>query len=140
MIDNAPEEKNVVSQSILHTSSIKLTNVTMLTLTAQDTLTMLKHDTGAAQMDGGILVVSAADGPMPQTREHILLSRNVGVPALVVFLNKVDMVDDEELLELVEMEVRDLLSEYDFPGDDVPVIAGSALKALEGDAQYEEKS
>ena len=94
--------------------------------------------TGAAQMDGGILVVSAADGPMPQTREHILLSRNVGVPALVVFLNKVDMVDDEELLELVEMEVRDLLSEYDFPGDDVPVIAGSALKALEGDAQYEE--
>ncbi|RAC86010.1 elongation factor Tu, partial [Burkholderia multivorans] len=88
--------------------------------------------TGAAQMDGGILVVSAADGPMPQTREHILLSRNVGVPALVVFLNKVDMVDDEELLELVEMEVRDLLSEYDFPGDDVPVIAGSALKALEG--------
>lgn len=90
-------------------------------------------------MDGGILVVSAADGPMPQTREHILLSRNVGVPALVVFLNKVDMVDDEELLELVEMEVRDLLSEYDFPGDDVPVIAGSALKALEGDAQYEEK-
>ncbi|HDE4462265.1 TPA: elongation factor Tu, partial [Staphylococcus aureus] len=95
--------------------------------------------TGAAQMDGGILVVSAADGPMPQTREHILLSRNVGVPALVVFLNKVDMVDDEELLELVEMEVRDLLSEYDFPGDDVAVIAGSALKALEGDAQYEEK-
>ncbi|CRG02759.1 elongation factor Tu [Streptococcus pneumoniae] len=95
--------------------------------------------TGAAQMDGGILVVSAADGPMPQTREHILLSRNVGVPALVVFLNKVDMVDDEELLELVEMEVRDLLSEYDFPGDDVPVIAGSALKALEGDEKYEEK-
>lgn len=95
--------------------------------------------TGLAQMDGGILVVSVADGPMPQTREHILLSRNVGVPALVVFLNKVDMVDDEELLELVEMEVRDLLSEYDFPGDDVPVIAGSALKALEGDAQYEEK-
>ena len=94
--------------------------------------------TGAAQMDGGILVVSAADGPMPQTREHILLSRNVGVPALVVFLNKVDMVDDEELLELVEMEVRDLLSEYDFPGDDVPVIAGSALKALEGDAEYEQ--
>ena len=96
--------------------------------------------TGAAQMDGGILVVFCADGPMPQTREHILLSRNVGVPALVVFLKKVDMVDDEELLELVEMEVRDLLSEYDFPGDDVPVIAGSALKALEGDAQYEEKS
>ncbi|HJE19126.1 MAG TPA: elongation factor Tu, partial [Aliicoccus persicus] len=95
--------------------------------------------TGAAQMDGGILVVSAADGPMPQTREHILLSRNVGVPALVVFLNKVDMVDDEELLELVEMEVRELLSEYDFPGDDIPVIAGSALKALEGVPEYEEK-
>ncbi|MEO1769461.1 MULTISPECIES: elongation factor Tu [Enterococcus] len=95
--------------------------------------------TGAAQMDGAILVVSAADGPMPQTREHILLSRQVGVPYIVVFLNKVDMVDDEELLELVEMEVRDLLTEYDFPGDDTPVIAGSALKALEGDAAYEEK-
>ncbi|WVP30140.1 elongation factor Tu [Bacillus licheniformis] len=95
--------------------------------------------TGAAQMDGAILVVSAADGPMPQTREHILLSRNVGVPYIVVFLNKCDMVDDEELLQLVEMEVRDLLSEYEFPGDDVPVIKGSALKALEGDAQYEEK-
>lgn len=95
--------------------------------------------TGAAQMDGGILVVSAADGPMPQTREHILLSRQVGVPHLVVFLNKCDMVDDEELLELVEMEVRDLLSEYDFPGDDVPVIKGSALKALEGDAEWEER-
>lgn len=96
--------------------------------------------TGAAQMDGGILVVSAADGPMPQTREHILLSRNVGVPALVVFLNKVDMVDDEELLELVEMEVRDLLSEYDFPGDDVPVIAGSALKALDAMLNTNKKS
>ena len=95
--------------------------------------------TGAAQMDGAILVVSAADGPMPQTREHILLSRQVGVPYIVVFLNKVDMVDDEELLELVEMEVRDLLSEYDFPGDDTPVISGSALRALEGDASYEEK-
>ncbi|MGR3766476.1 elongation factor Tu [Rossellomorea sp. NS-SX7] len=95
--------------------------------------------TGAAQMDGGILVVSAADGPMPQTREHILLSRQVGVPYLVVFMNKCDMVDDEELLELVEMEVRDLLSEYDFPGDDVPVIKGSALKALEGDPAWEEK-
>ena len=95
--------------------------------------------TGAAQMDGAILVVSAADGPMPQTREHILLSRQVGVPYIVVFLNKVDMVDDEELLELVEMEVRDLLTEYDFPGDDVPVIAGSALRALEGDESYEEK-
>jgi len=89
--------------------------------------------TGAAQMDGGILVVSAADGPMPQTREHILLSRQVGVPYLVVYLNKADMVDDPELLELVEMEVRDLLSSYDFPGDDTPIIVGSALKALEGD-------
>ncbi|MCY8207952.1 elongation factor Tu [Bacillus subtilis] len=95
--------------------------------------------TGAAQMDGAILVVSAADGPMPQTREHILLSKNVGVPYIVVFLNKCDMVDDEELLELVEMEVRDLLSEYDFPGDDVPVVKGSALKALEGDAEWEAK-
>ena len=95
--------------------------------------------TGAAQMDGGILVVSAADGPMPQTREHILLSRQVGVPHLVVFLNKCDMVDDEELLELVEMEVRDLLSDYDFPGDDVPVIKGSALKALEGETEWEDK-
>ena len=95
--------------------------------------------TGAAQMDGGILVVSAADGPMPQTREHILLSRQVGLAYLVVFMNKCDMVDDEELLELVEMEVRDLLSEYDFPGDDIPVIKGSALKALEGEAEWEEK-
>ncbi|NNE06602.1 MAG: elongation factor Tu, partial [Xanthomonadales bacterium] len=89
--------------------------------------------TGAAQMDGAILVVSAADGPMPQTREHILLARQVGVPYIVVFLNKCDMVDDEELLELVEMEVRELLDIYDFPGDDTPVIRGSALKALEGD-------
>jgi len=94
--------------------------------------------TGAAQMDGAILVVSAADGPMPQTREHILLARQVGVPALVVFLNKCDMVDDEELLELVEMEVRDLLSTYEFPGDDIPIVKGSALKALEGDATHME--
>ena len=95
--------------------------------------------TGAAQMDGAILVVSAADGPMPQTREHILLARQVGVPYIVVFLNKVDMVDDEELLELVEVEVRELLSLYDFPGDDIPFITGSALKALEGDEAYREK-
>src|SRR6266849_5229260 len=88
--------------------------------------------TGAAQMDGAILVVSAADGPMPQTREHILLARQVGVPALVVYMNKVDMVDDPELLELVELEVRELLSKYDFPGDDIPVVKGSALAALEG--------
>ncbi|MGO9036316.1 GTP-binding protein, partial [Mycobacterium sp.] len=95
--------------------------------------------TGAAQMDGAILVVSAADGPMPQTREHILLARQVGVPYIVVFLNKADMVDDEELLELVEVEVRELLSEYDFPGDDIPFITGSALKALEGDEKSKEK-
>jgi elongation factor Tu len=95
--------------------------------------------TGAAQMDGAILVVSAADGPMPQTREHILLARQVGVPYIVVFLNKVDMVDDEELLELVEVEVRDLLSEYEFPGDDIPFVQGSALKALEGDAEHKQK-
>ncbi len=89
--------------------------------------------TGAAQMDGAILVCSAADGPMPQTREHILLSRQVGVPYIVVYMNKADMVDDEELLELVEMEIRDLLTEYEFPGDDTPIVIGSALKALEGD-------
>jgi elongation factor Tu len=95
--------------------------------------------TGAAQMDGAILVVSAADGPMPQTREHILLARQVGVPYIIVFLNKVDMVDDEELLELVEVEVRDLLTEYEFPGDDIPFIQGSALKALEGDEEQKAK-
>ena len=95
--------------------------------------------TGAAQMGGAILVVSAADGPMPQTREHILLARQVGVPYIVVFLNKVDMVDDEELLELVEMEVRELLTEYSFPGDDIPIIKGSALGALNGEAQWEDR-
>jgi elongation factor Tu len=95
--------------------------------------------TGAAQMDGAILVVSAADGPMPQTREHILLARQVGVPAMVVFLNKCDMVDDPELLDLVEMEVRDLLTQYEFPGDAIPIVKGSALKALEGDAEYEKQ-
>ena len=95
--------------------------------------------TGAAQMDGAILVVSAADGPMPQTREHILLSRQVGVPKILVFMNKADMVDDDELLELVEMEVRELLDQYEFPGDDTPIIIGSALKALEGDEAYSEK-
>jgi elongation factor Tu len=95
--------------------------------------------TGAAQMDGAILVVSAADGPMPQTREHILLAHQVGVPYMVVFLNKADMVDDEELLELVEVEVRELLTEYNFPGDDIPFVIGSALKALEGDEEYKAK-
>ncbi|MEI6337771.1 MAG: elongation factor Tu, partial [Verrucomicrobiota bacterium] len=93
--------------------------------------------TGAAQMDGAILVVSAADGPMPQTREHILLARQVGVPSIVVFMNKVDMVDDKDLLELVEMEVRELLSKYEFPGEVIPIVKGSALKALEGVAEYE---
>jgi elongation factor Tu len=95
--------------------------------------------TGAAQMDGSILVVSATDGPMPQTREHILLARQVGVPYIVVFLNKCDMVDDEELLELVEMEIRELLEEYEFPGDDTPIFRGSALGALNGEAEWQEK-
>src|ERR687898_3193006 len=94
--------------------------------------TLTSAITGAAQMDGAILVVSAADGPMPQTREHILLARQVGVPALVVYMNKVDQVDDEELLELVDMEIRELLSSYDFPGDEIPIVRGSALAALEG--------
>ena len=94
--------------------------------------------TGAAQMDGAILVVAATDGPMPQTREHILLARQVGVKYIVVFLNKVDLVDDPELIDLVEMEVRDLLTEYDYPGDDVPVIRGSALKALQGDPEQQD--
>jgi small GTP-binding protein domain len=95
--------------------------------------------TGAAQMDGAIMVVAATDGPMPQTREHILLARQVGVPEIVVFMNKVDLVDDEELLELVEMEVRELLSSYEFDGDNIPIIKGSALGALNGEAQWEEK-
>src|SRR3954465_6787507 len=95
--------------------------------------------TGAAQIDGAILVVAATDGPMPQTREHVLLARQVGVPSIVVALNKVDMVDDEELLELVEMEVRELLTEYEFPGDDTPVVRVSALKALEGDKEWQDK-
>ena len=139
-IDNAPEEKE--RGITINTSHIEYETETRLYahVDCPGHADYVKNMiTGAAQMDGAILVVSAADGPMPQTREHILLSRNVGVPYIVVFLNKMDMVDDEELLELVEMEVRDLLSEYDFPGDDVPVIAGSALKALEGDESYEEK-
>ena len=139
-IDNAPEERE-------RGITINTSHVEYQTETRHDAHVdcpghadyVKNMITGAAQMDGAILVVSAADGPMPQTREHILLSRQVGVPYIVVFLNKVDMVDDEELLELVEMEVRDLLTEYDFPGDDVPVIAGSALRALEGDESYEEK-
>ena len=139
-IDNAPEEKE--RGITINTSHIEYetANRHYAHVDCPGHADYVKNMiTGAAQMDGAILVVSAADGPMPQTREHILLSRQVGVPYIVGFLNKVDMVDDEELLELVEMEVRDLLSEYDFPGDDTPVIAGSALKALEGDANYEAK-
>ena len=139
-IDNAPEEKE--RGITINTSHIEYetANRHYAHVDCPGHADYVKNMiTGAAQMDGAILVVSAADGPMPQTREHILLSRQVGVPYIVVFLNKVDMVDDEELLELVEMEVRDLLSEYDFPGDDTPVVAGSALRALEGDASYEEK-
>ncbi|RUL54748.1 MULTISPECIES: elongation factor Tu [Lysinibacillus] len=139
-IDNAPEEKE--RGITINTSHVEYETETRhyAHVDCPGHADYVKNMiTGAAQMDGGILVVSAADGPMPQTREHILLSRQVGVPYLVVFLNKCDMVDDEELLELVEMEVRDLLSEYDFPGDDVPVIKGSALKALEGEAEWEEK-
>ena len=140
-IDNAPEEKE--RGITINTSHVEYETETRhyAHVDCPGHADYVKNMiTGAAQMDGGILVVSAADGPMPQTREHILLSRQVGVPYLVVFMNKCDMVDDEELLELVEMEIRDLLSEYDFPGDDIPVIKGSALKALEGEPEWEEKS
>ena len=139
-VDNAPEEKE--RGITINTSHVEYETATRhyAHVDCPGHADYVKNMiTGAAQMDGGILVVSAADGPMPQTREHILLSRQVGVPHLVVFMNKCDMVDDEELLELVEMEIRDLLSEYDFPGDDIPVIKGSALKALEGDEGYEDK-
>ncbi|OZS78558.1 elongation factor Tu [Tetzosporium hominis] len=139
-IDNAPEEKE--RGITINTSHVEYETATRhyAHVDCPGHADYVKNMiTGAAQMDGGILVVSAADGPMPQTREHILLSRQVGVPYLVVFMNKCDMVDDEELLELVEMEIRDLLSEYDFPGDEIPVIKGSALKALEGEAEWEEK-
>ena len=139
-IDNAPEEKE--RGITINTSHIEYEteNRHYAHIDAPGHADYVKNMiTGAAQMDGAILVVSAADGPMPQTREHILLSRQVGVPYFVVFLNKVDQVDDEELLELVELEVRDLLSEYDYPGDDIPVVAGSALKALEGDEEQEGK-
>ncbi len=140
MIDNAPEERERgITISISHVE-YETENRHYAHIDAPGHADYVKNMiTGAAQMDGAILVVSAADGPMPQTREHILLSRNVGVPAFVVFLNKVDMVDDEELIELVEMEVRELLSDYDYPGDDVPVVTGSALKALEGVEEYEDK-
>ena len=139
-IDNAPEEKE--RGITINTSHVEYETETRhyAHVDCPGHADYVKNMiTGAAQMDGGILVVSAADGPMPQTREHILLSRQVGVPYLVVFMNKCDMVDDEELLELVDMEIRDLLSEYDFPGDDLPVIKGSALKALEGEPEWEEK-
>ena len=131
-IDKAPEEKAAVSQFQQRTLNMKQTTVTTRVDCPGHADYVKNMITGAAQMDGAILVVNAADGPMPQTREHILLARQVGVPALVVFLNKVDQVDDEELLELVEMEVRELLSSYEFPGDDIPIIKGSALAAVEG--------
>ncbi|MFD1929746.1 elongation factor Tu [Sporosarcina siberiensis] len=139
-VDNAPEEKE--RGITINTSHVEYETATRhyAHVDCPGHADYVKNMiTGAAQMDGGILVVSAADGPMPQTREHILLSRQVGVPYLVVFMNKCDMVDDEELIELVEMEIRDLLSEYDFPGDDIPVIKGSALKALEGEEAWEDK-
>jgi len=139
-IDNAPEEKE--RGITISTSHVEYDSATRhyAHVDCPGHADYIKNMiTGAAQMDGAILVVNAADGPMPQTREHILLARQVGVPHIVVFLNKADMVDDAELIELVEMEVRELLNEYDFPGDDTPVIVGSALKALEGDAEYTAK-
>jgi len=139
-IDNAPEEKE--RGITINTSHIEYAtaNRHYAHVDCPGHADYVKNMvTGAAQMDGAIIVVAATDGPMPQTREHILLSRQVGVPALVVFMNKVDLVDDEELLELVEMEIRELLSAYDFPGDDIPVIQGSALGALNGDAKWVEK-
>ena len=139
-IDNAPEEK--ARGITINTSHVEYETETRhyAHVDCPGHADYVKNMiTGAAQMDGAILVCSAADGPMPQTREHILLARQVGVPYIIVFMNKCDMVDDAELVELVEMEIRDLLSSYDFPGDDCPIVQGSALKALEGDAAYEEK-
>ncbi|MBH5907430.1 elongation factor Tu [Neisseria meningitidis] len=139
-IDNAPEEK--ARGITINTSHVEYETETRhyAHVDCPGHADYVKNMiTGSAQMDGAILVCSAADGPMPQTREHILLARQVGVPYIIVFMNKCDMVDDAELLELVEMEIRDLLSSYDFPGDDCPIVQGSALKALEGDAAYEEK-
>ncbi|MCL4965059.1 elongation factor Tu [Neisseria meningitidis] len=139
-IDNAPEEK--ARGITINTSHVEYETETRhyAHVDCPGHADYVKNMiTGAAQMDGAILVCSAADGPMPQTREHILLARQVGVPYIIVFMNKCDMVDDAELLELVEMEIRDLLSSYDFPGDGCPIVQGSALKALEGDAAYEEK-
>ncbi len=135
MIDNAPEERERgITISTSHVE-YETANRHYAHVDCPGHADYVKNMiTGAAQMDGAILVVSAADGPMPQTREHILLARQVGVPAIVVFMNKVDQVDDAELLELVELEIRELLSKYEFPGDDIPIVQGSALKALEGDA------
>jgi elongation factor Tu len=140
MIDKAPEEKQRgITINIAHVE-YQTPNRHYAHVDMPGHADYIKNMiTGAAQVDGAILVVSAADGPMPQTREHVLLARQVGVPSIVVALNKADMVDDEELLDLVELEVRELLSEYDFPGDDTPVVRVSALKALEGDAAWEEK-
>ncbi len=133
-IDNAPEEKARGVTINVHHTEYETTNRHYAHIDCPGHADYIKNMiTGAAQMDGAILVVSAADGPMPQTREHLLLARQVSVPRLVIFLNKVDQVDDPELIELVEEEVRDLLSTYEFPGDEVPVIPGSALKALEDD-------
>jgi len=140
MIDNAPEERE--RGITISTSHVEYDTPTRhyAHVDCPGHADYVKNMiTGAAQMDGAILVVAATDGPMPQTREHILLGRQVGVPYMIVFMNKCDMVDDEELLELVEMEVRELLTEYEFPGDDLPVIQGSALKALEGEAEWEAK-
>src|SRR6266849_3987877 len=136
-IDNAPEEKaRGITIAVAHVE-YETANRHYAHVDCPGHADYIKNMiTGAAQMDGAILVVSAADGPMPQTREHVLLARQVGVPSIVVALNKVDMVDDPELLDLVELEVRELLSSYEFPGDDVPVIVGSALKALEGDPAW----
>src|SRR6266513_2465881 len=137
-IDNAPEEKARGITIALHHSEYESEKRHYAHIDAPGHADYIKNMiTGAAQMDGAILVVSAPDGPMPQTREHILLARQVGVPAIVVFLNKCDMVQDAELLDLVEMEVRELLTKYQYPGDKTPIIRGSALKALEGDAEAE---
>ncbi|MYH19664.1 MAG: elongation factor Tu [Gemmatimonadetes bacterium] len=137
-IDNAPEEKERGVTINVHHAEYETANRHYAHVDCPGHADYIKNMiTGAAQMDGAILVVSAADGPMPQTREHILLARQVNVPAIVVFMNKCDQVDDEELLELVELEVRELLSSYDFPGDDIPVIRGSALQAMEGEAGSE---
>jgi len=139
-IDNAPEERQRGITIALHHSEYETAKRHYAHIDAPGHADYIKNMiTGAAQMDGAVLVVSATDGPMPQTREHILLARQVGVPAIIVFLNKVDMVDDKELIDLVETEIRELLSKYEYPGDEVPIIKGSALKALEGDAEAEKQ-